>query len=187
MRRPWFIAATAVSLGMATPATACRIPLGLDPDDIQYADVVVVGRITGYQIVRDPDFEVRRLRMLAQPDLPPVMREIYSKKRLLPDYPRFEIRVDEVLKGDAADLLIATWDNSTFQEPEEMGDGQFLIALREPSSPAPPMRGPSATILSNRDPAPFTVLQAACAPAFIFEVGSERATGVRAILEETAE
>lgn len=180
MRRFWFVAAILVGLSASQPALACRIRGQIDLRDVRYADVVLVGRISNYRIIRDEDF---RERMLSNPNLTPDMREMYAgRQSLLPDYARFDIEVAEVLVGTAPDRLSATWDNSTFGEPESMRPGPFLIALRNPSSQTPPLRGPSATILPDADPALPTLLQAPCASPFLFENDSDQAAEVRRIL-----
>jgi hypothetical protein len=151
-------------------------------EDVNYADVVVVGRISNYRIVRDEAF---RRRMLASPRLSAEMRRIYEdrRQRLLPDHARFDILVDEVLVGRAPRRLSVTWDNSTFGEPDRMPAGSYLVALRRPASPIPPLRGPSATIMPNPDPNSLTLLQAPCSSAFIYEIGTEQARNVRRILD----
>ncbi|WP_332639872.1 hypothetical protein [Brevundimonas sp.] len=180
MHRFWFVAAVLAGLSTSQPAFACRIRGQTDLGDVHYADVVVVGRISNYRIIRDQAF---RKRMLSNPNLTPDMRETYEgQQSLLPDYARFDIEVAEVLVGTAPNRLSATWDNSTFGEPENMPPGPFLIALRNPSSPTPPLRGPSATIFPNAHPVLPTLLQAPCANPFLFENDSDLAAEVRRIL-----
>jgi hypothetical protein len=106
------------------------------------------------------------------------------EKSLMSDYAAFEVQVDKVLLGKAPHRLSVTWDNSTFGEPKSMGAGPYLFALRRPSSPTPPLRGPSATILPNREPGSLTVLQAPCSSPFIFEGASRQAREIRQILGE---
>jgi hypothetical protein len=180
MQGHWFAAAIVLALSASEPALACRTYSKIVLDDVRYADVVVVGRISGYRIVRDEAF---RQEMLSNPNLSPEGRRMYEgRDSLLPDYARFEIQVDEVLFGSAPNRLSVTWDNSTFGEPEEMGVGPFLIALRRPSSTTPPLRGPSATILPNAEPDLYTVLQAPCSSPFLFENMSNEASIVRRIV-----
>jgi hypothetical protein len=180
----WGCAFAAAAFATAFPAAshACRIYVRPTLEDVRFADVVVVGRLVNYRIVRDQAF---RRRMLASPHLPADMRKIYEdpKQGLLPDYARFEIHVDEVLVGRAPRVLSVTWDNSTFGEPDHMAPGPYLVALRRPSSPSPPLRGPSATVFASPDPKALTLLQAPCSSAFIYEIGSPQARSVRAILD----
>ena len=179
--RLWVAPFVALAAMMAAaPAQACRMNTPLNIEDVQFADVVVVGRIANYRIVRDHEF---RRKMLASPHMRPEDRKRYGPRTgLLPDYARFEILVDEVLAGTAPRRLIATWDNSTFGVPETMAPGPFLIALRRPTSPIPPLRGPSATIWANREPGSLTLLQAPCSRPFMFESGSDHAMTVRRMM-----
>jgi hypothetical protein len=181
MRRSWFLAATILGLAAGQPAIACRIHAGIAFEDVRYADLVVVGRITGYRIVRDEAF---RQRMLSNPKLTPDMRELYKGPgSLLPDYARFDIEVQEVLVGQAPRRLSVTWDNSTFGEPKTLPPGPYLIALRKPSSAPPPLRGPSATVFPTPEPDLHTLLQAPCASPFLFEAASDDAGKVRRLLD----
>lgn len=181
MRRFWLCAAiTSVGLAFSEPALACRMFSPIVLEDVQYADVVLVGRISDYRIVRDEAF---RQRMLSSPNLSSSDRERFEgPEPLLSDYARFQIEVEQVLVGHAENRLSVTWDNSTFGEPEDMPSGPFLIALRLPSSTSPPLRGPSATLFPNVEPGLFTLLQAPCSSPFLFEAGSDEAARVRQIL-----
>lgn len=149
--------------------------------DVRYADVVVVGRIANYRIIRDEEF---RRRMLKAPSLPADLRKMYQdpKQSLMTDYARFDIDVEEVLAGRAPTRLSVTWDNSTFGEPDRMKPGRYLIALRWPNSASPPLRGPSATIMPSPDLKTLTLLQAPCSSPFIYEAGSEEARVIREML-----
>lgn len=162
--------ALVVSLGfllMASPASTCRAFAALELSDIQYADVVVVGRIQKYEIVLPTDKRSNFWRAKSK------------SKKILSDYARFDVVVDEVLVGQPSRVISATWDNSTFAEPESMKAVPYLIALRESGSKTPPLRGPSATPLPNPEPSLLAVLQAPCAPAFIFEATSVEAETIR--------
>lgn len=163
------------------PARACIVFVPPTLEDVSYADVVVIGHIDNYQIIRDKAF---RKKMLASPNLSADDRKFYEnpKTGLLTDYARFEIQVEDVLAGRASSRLSATWDNSTFGEPDQMASGRYLIALRQPRSASPPLRGPSATILPNPGPSALTVLQAPCSSAFIYDAESKEAQAIRGIL-----
>jgi hypothetical protein len=163
-----------VTMSAAMPAQACVADAPLDLDDIQYANAVVVGRIANYEMVLDQDW--RR-------DNPDLIRDP-ATARFLTDYARFDVLIDEVLLGNVGRTISVTWDNSTFAEPESMAPGPFLIALRDPGSEAPPLRGPSATVTANPEPRSLTVLQAPCAEPFMFEIGSDQAAAVRRILAQ---
>lgn len=109
------------------------------------------------------------------------MRRIYEDPRrgLLPDYARFEVQVEKVFFGRAPRTVSVTWDNSTFGEPDQLASGPYLIALRRPGS----VRGPSGTVLPGPVREALTLLQAPCSRAFIYEVASEEARGVRRLLD----
>ncbi|MCL2021192.1 MAG: hypothetical protein FWG81_03600 [Betaproteobacteria bacterium] len=151
---------------VSQPVHACIMLAPLELEDIRYADVVVIGRIVDYKIILASEF---RKQKLADPDLSPEGRKLYEIQSFIDDYARFEVQVQEVLKGKKElKLITATWSNFSFRAPEEWFTGPFLIALRDPHSKIPPLRGPSATIMPNKEPDTLTVLEAPCAPAFMF-------------------
>ena len=162
-----------VTVFAAKPANACVVMADLKPEDIKYASVVVVGRIVDYKIVRPQD-EVSKH-----------WRKANGQKDILSDYARFNVVVEEVLAGQSPKTISVTWDNSTFDEPRRMGKQAYLIALRQPGSELPPLRGPSATILPSQEPDLFTVLQASCAPAFIFDASSATAKKIQHMLKQS--
>ncbi|WP_343051943.1 hypothetical protein [Mycoplana rhizolycopersici] len=178
MRRLCFIFGIALLLSsIGGRAGACTMLARLDLDDVQYADVVVVGRVSGYHIVLDPIARERFKSLVAKH--PGLWKSTKEPSGFLTDYARFKIMVDEVLRGNAPHELSVTWDNSTFGEPESIPSGPFLVALRDPSAPIPPLRGPSATGVPNLEPGTLTVLQAPCSRAFLFEVDSQEAQLLR--------
>lgn len=149
----------------------------LQLDDIQYADVVVVGTISDYHLVLDPVARERFRSLVAKhPDL---WKSSKEPSHFLTDYARFQIVVDEVLRGEAPDKISVTWNNSTFGEPGSIPSGPFLVALRDPHSRIPPLRGPSATVAPNPEPGTLTVLQAPCSRAFLFDADSKEAQLLR--------
>lgn len=176
------VAVTALATFFPAASQACIGHVDPTLEDVRFADVVVVGRVSNYRIVRD---EASRQRMLARPHLTEDLRRIYEDPResLLSDYARFDVQVDEVLIGRAPDRLTVTWDNSTFGEPSQMAAGPYLIAVRRPGSASLPLRGPSATIGPSPDLNTLTLLQAPCSRAFIYEIGSEQAQTIRELLE----
>ncbi|WP_296817583.1 hypothetical protein [Brevundimonas sp.] len=155
-----FALVTSLGLALGQPAAACFVEAPTVLEDVRLADVVVVGRVTEYSIIRP----LRSAR--------------------LPRYARIELQVDEVLVGDAPETLTMTWVNSTFGIPEAIGEGPFLIALRAPTSDAPPLRGPSATIFPTPEPELLTILQAPCAQPFLFDASSEESEVVRLLLDD---
>ena len=164
----------------AQSAQACIAIAPRELADVVYADVVVVGTIADYEIVRDMEF---REQMLQSPGLTDDQRKIYAdpEQGLMSDYARFDIEVSEWLKGEGSDRIAATWDNSTFGEPD-MLNGVYLLALRDPASPVPPLRGPSANIGPAVEPDRLTLLQAPCAPPFLFPIEEAPLEETRAIL-----
>lgn len=171
----------------AKHASACWTIANLRFDDIKYASVIVIGRITNYEIVLDQAARQRHKETLAQPNWPPEARKLLSEQRsFLSDYARFDVLVDEVLVGKQQAVLSVTWDNFTFGEPDKMDEGPFLIALREPDAKTPPLRGPSATIMPSPEPQKLTVLQAPCAPPFMFKAATAEANKVRDMLAGTS-
>jgi hypothetical protein len=156
------------------PALACRIPAQLELKYVKYADLVVAGRIANYKIVLDQEARRERRKMLARsPNMSPELRKaLEGQTNFLSDYARFDVIVDRVLFGIAPKAISVTWDNSTFSEPTAIAPGRYLVALRNPS----------ATELPNGEPGTLTVLQAPCAPAFIFGSDSAQATALRKVL-----
>ena len=135
-----------------TPAHACITSVPVELADIEYADVVVVGRIDSYERV--------------------------GNEELISSYAKFDVLVDEVLLGTAPQVVSVTWDNSTFGEPATMQPGPFLIALRDPGYRMPPLRS-SGSIFPNPKPDLLTLLQAPCSSPFMFANGSEEAKAIR--------
>ncbi|MFW2829104.1 energy transducer TonB [Sphingomonas sp. ID0503] len=179
-------AAVVLSASLApTSAFACAAYLPPRLTDVSLADVVVIGRIENYRIVRDEAFRRERL---AWPKLTADMRKAYEDPEgsLIPDYASFGVQVEKVLFGRAPSSLPVTWDNSTFGEPEEMRQGRYVLALRWPRSPAPPLRGPSATISPSPEAGTMTVLQAPCSSAFIYKAESAEGQIIQFLLGPAA-
>ena len=172
----------------AKSANACLMMSGLKLDDVRYASVVVIGRIVDYEIVLDQKVRKERKEMLdrSTDKSSEYWRLMSEQKDFLSDYARFRVVVDKVLVGKSPKIISVTWDNSTFGEPGKMKKEPYLIGLREPGSKRPPLRGPSATILPSPNPKSLTVLQAPCAPPFIFESTSAEAETIKKMLGSTA-
>jgi hypothetical protein len=182
MRCRWLCAAL-IAAGVASqPAQACRMPARTVLADVQHADAVVVGPVVAYTIVRNREF---RRRMLQAGDLPDDLRKIYAdpNSTLIGDYARFDVMVGEVLAGRAPRTLRVTWSNSTFGLPKSLPRGPMLIALAGPGGKRPALRGPSATIVPNREPHLPTVLQAPCASPLMFAANSAEPRAIRRILK----
>ena len=155
------VLAVVVLAGVATaaPAGACTEGAELVLGDVRYADTVVLGRIANYSRVPEKD-------------------DLFG---LIFPYSRFDIVVEEVLKGRAPPVITVTWENSTFEQPEKIGPpGKYLIALQSPGTVVElPLRALSATIMELPEPDLPTVLQAPCSVPFIFEMGSKDAAALR--------
>ena len=146
-----FVAMTAIG----APAQACMFRAPIELTDVKFAEVVVIGRITKYEIVGTP-----------------------------PSYARFDVLIDDVLVGKDSEELTVTWYNSTYEIPANMPAGPYLIALRDPRSGQLPLRGPSATIFPNAEPDTLTVLQAPCSHPFMFPGTSDETRQIRGILQQ---
>ena len=156
MRNRATIAALFVAMALAgAPAHACIRMVPVELADIEYADVLVVGRSGHYEIIGDADH--------------------------IGSYAKFDMLVEEALLGNAAQEISVTWDNSTFTLPKTMASGPFLIALREPGSEMPPLRS-SGTIFPGPKSDLLTLLQAPCSSPFMFASGSESAKAIRQML-----
>lgn len=168
MRGCWTVlAGSLATISAAGPAQACTIYYPQDLEDLRSADVVVLGRITNYEIVarRDPRPEDRT--------------HFWGS-----GHARFDLVVDEVLAGRAGTRLSVAWINSTFAMPRAMSSGQYLIALVDPGFRPVPLRGPGNIILSAPEKGLLIPLQAHCSEAFMFESMSEEALAVRRILDQ---
>jgi hypothetical protein len=185
MRACWIAAAsTLATIASAVPAQACTVSVEVDLADVQYADVVVVGRIRNYETVLDPAAREERRRWLAEsPDMPAGQRREYERQaNFIGDHARFEIAVDEVLLGNAPDRITATWDNSMFGEPDATPSGPVLVALRDGSTSPP--RHVLGTDLIDARRGLLTVLQVHCSGPFLFPSTSEQAGTVRRLVAE---
>lgn len=184
MRHRSIVPFLVLAAALAGPVHACMADAPLELGDVRFADLVVVGRIANYRVVADPVARREHREWLADYNkkYPENQVEFDETEEFMSDYAQFDVLIDEVLLGEARGRLRATWDNSTFEEPESMAPGPYLIALRRPGAATPPLRGISATILPDPDPDALAVLQAPCSDAFIFESTSKNAAGVRRIL-----
>ncbi len=153
-------------------------------NDIKLADVVVIGRIVDYQIVLDPKARENNRKSVEGIKNSKTSEPLSNVRRFISDYAKFDVLVEEVVKGTATERMTATWDNSTFGEPESIPPGPYLIAFRYAQSAAPPLGGPSAIIMPTPIPEVPTVLQALCARAFIFKSDSTEAIEARGLLRD---
>ena len=140
----------------------------IDMSDIALADLVVIGSVRNYEIIEDT--KARALREEICTKNKDLDQRFCNQPRIFSDYAQFEIEVHSALKGTSPNVVTVTLDNSTFGAPTSLGGKhqRFLVTLRAATSKIPPLRGPSAFIAPNPDPDLLTVLQAPCAPSFIF-------------------
>jgi hypothetical protein len=163
----------------ASPALACAKRAPLQLEDVRFADRVVRAHVTRYEMVRDEEAHRRAKDLMAK--LAPG-RPRPAKVRLMTDYARITLAVDEVLLGDQVQSLTVNWLNPPYSEDFPLPSGAYVIALRTPASPIPPLRGATATILPAPEPDILQVLQAPCAPAFFFAETDKLAGQLRQIL-----
>ena len=184
------LGAATLGLGLSSGALfACATYAEMDYRDILRADLVVVGDVRKYEIV-DPDPDPNRGDLLNYARFVVVAREVLVGPHSESVAPRSRTRQRErttLYKGSLRpDRITVTWDNSTFGEPEELnsdhGRRSFLIALRDPASPLLPLRSGSGFIAPTPEPEHYTVLQAPCSGAFIFEMDSLIAIALRQLL-----
>jgi len=159
-------------LFVAQPVQACVTYADMDLKDIFSADAVVTGRVSDYEIVE------------------------VGERGPLADYARITLRVDDVIAGDLTgrmgenNLLTITWRNSTFGEPETLGEGgrynrspRLLIALRDPQLAQSGTALDNWALLLNPEPDSLTVSQAPCSSAFIFRADNPYGVMLQQVLE----
>ncbi len=174
------------ALGLdASPAWSCIVTRTL-AKQLAASDLVVVGTVENYEIVLDQESrEVRKRDLLRTlgPDLSPELKgAIREKVWHFPDYTRFDIRVEEVLAGDAPERVAVYWPDTMFGETGEKLAGPRIFALLAPNTvqsvdqlhvfPDPRPREPNARRILSRD----------CGPFFMDPVGSDSADEIRAAL-----
>lgn len=157
----------------ASSSTACIISMPYRPEDVRTADFAVIGRITNYRIVQNPEFSfIDRLGA----------RLSKGTKTFPGDYARFDILVDQVLVGKGPRKLSAIWFPENYGIPDSMSVGAYVIALRKPASQYPPSRDPNMANPLVSEPGTLTVMQGVCSPAFLFEANSFQAKAVERFL-----
>jgi hypothetical protein len=169
-----------ISMALSRPAMACRVDKPINLEDIKYADLVVVGRLTGYRIVRDEEF---RRKMLANPNLSPAMKNSYQGSQTLAgDYGELSIKADRNLKGKTPMRLKVSWHNSTFGLPETLKRGVYLFALRRNDTKEPRPVAHELPLFSGPAIGDYTLLQAPCSYPFMFNIDSDEARKARSYL-----
>jgi hypothetical protein len=169
--RALLVAAILATTAFTGTAHACAVAGQLNIDDVARADLVVVGRISHYEIVLNQRAREQRRRLLQNSDMSRRLREILRPQTsYLSDYARFRITVRQSLAGEAPRTLTVTWTNSTFREPPSLAPGEYLVAL--------------SVRRDEQGADHFSVFQMACDPAFLFESDSGQAQAVRRRLAE---
>lgn len=105
--RGWYAVMALPMMLASEPALACRFHREPNLNEVKQADVVVIGKITEYQVIRHEG---------------------------VASYSRFIVQVDQEIVGKVSDRFPVTWQNSTFGQPEKMAEGPYLIALNAGST-----------------------------------------------------
>lgn len=168
MRKRWNAAlAGLITLWTAVPAMACLGGgwAGPYPSVEKDATVVVVGRVSQYEIVMSPGG--------------------------VEDYARFRITVDKVLKGQPPHVMTATWSgaiNNGFARPENINDGPYLIALRDPELETDVQdRSQLFGFMRSPEAGARPVLQGSCETAVFLDATSDGAMAVRRWFQKPAQ
>jgi hypothetical protein len=161
----------------------------LDPilEDVKFADLVVVGRIKNYHVVWDAKVSEEReavLDGLPEGSTAEMGENLESQTPFVRSYARFDILVDEVLRGTASDTVSATWYSWKFEEPSFLEGEPFLIALIARGSMQAPLYGQITTVMPPPDDVSMIVLQALCNDAFVIPEASAEVQDIRAILAQ---
>lgn len=160
--------ATATLILACAPAYACRYHKPIEIDDLRYADLILVGRISNFRTV--------------SPDREPGLKTAYPRV----PFAEFEISAEEVLFGTAPERVIVTSYPLAGAQADQVSAGPFLFALREPLSEFPPrnITGREALFYPNAVDGSFTILGQRCSSVFMFEPRSNEAESVRRFLAD---
>jgi len=136
--------ALAGCLAFSGSAHACRVE-SYEASDVDGADLVVVGRISNYQLTPNRSFAESARKRVEDGTASSWERQKYHDvlNGIFPGgyYGKFDIAVDEVLKGDVGKTLSATyrpWTPCCFGPdqkellPQQLHSQQYLIALHKP-------------------------------------------------------
>jgi hypothetical protein len=165
-------------VALVAPAHACLAPGTADLSDVRYADLVLIGRVQNYRIVRDEFSRQSMRRVLQDPALPRQSREVPERQLrgdslLRSDYAKFDILVHRQLSGKSPRILTVALNKPAFEEPRAVPAGLYIIALRSSDSKLPAESRYRDFDLENREPTLPTVLSARCDGPFMFKVTSE--------------
>ncbi|GHC52038.1 hypothetical protein [Neogemmobacter tilapiae] len=164
-----FFAAVAVGLSLfaTQQAQACLVAGGVRFQYIQFADVVVIGKIENYRKIMTVQTVVATTESLE------VERSVQN------EYVSFDILIQETLRGDAVGRISVVWKNDRRLDPASLAKGSKLIALIAPDSPGP---DPSEDVLPRVESELMSVIEPLCALPLILTVPSEDEQHVREML-----
>lgn len=164
MRAFWVASVLCIAALLAAPsALACRVPVPLNLDGVEHADLIVVGRLSRYEFVADQAAWERQRRSLQDPDLTPELRHILERQR---SQARFRISVRQTLRGEAPRTLTATLDDAAFETLFALAPGEHLVALVRHDR-------------QGDDQSAYAVLQDPCGGSFLFPNNGRVARAVR--------
>lgn len=157
---PIVCALAGVGLVASQPAFACAFAARFEIDDIKMADVVVTGHVQNYEIKEG--FAVLTVRVER-----PLRGEEYATERVV----------------DFGDEIEVSWQNSTYQLPDDLADERRIFAMRRTGGASPPLRGPSGVLYGDPKGYEYTLLQAPCSPAFMLPYSELGKENIQSILD----
>ncbi len=174
--------AVALTYFMSFSSTyACTSAVEFIPEDVKYADIVVLGTVQNFNSVLDLDARRRRAEFKEAVRGTKLYDILNKSSGVSTDYALFDVHVDDVLKGSAGEVISITAQPF----PKISPSGQYLIAIRHIRSELPPLRTAAATVFTPEG-SEYTVLSAPCAPHFFLDPKSEEAKLVMDVLKKGA-
>lgn len=176
----------AICCGLIAPARACIDLRGPDWIDVRYADLVLVGRVQNYRIVRD-ELERQAIRRLSKD---PVLGYLVKRdlervrrgERMSGDYAKFDVLVHRRLLGTSPAIVTVAWSRPHFFDSGAMPSGPYVIAMRSPHSVGSSEARYQDADLRSREPSLPTVLTSFCGGPFMFKVNSHGGKALMASL-----
>lgn len=170
-----------LALALPYPVQACQ---GYEPTQLQEAqnaDAVVIGRIYNYRIIRNDYF---RKRELARNNLTQQKRKMYmDPKRVLgADYARFDVQVEKIISGKAAETITVTQIVTRIFKQDPKWTRRYLMALYRPFPVSPRTAGKNPERLTDPRFTTWYIPQPPCSGALMFHSESEEAKAIRKML-----
>ena len=150
-----------VALGCAmasAPAQACNVE-GYDPDVVDYADAVLVGRVMNYRVVPNTALSEYIRKRIEDGTAYAWERDRYQdalSKGVSPGgyYGKFDVKVERVLKGKVRRTFTATYRDwtrpaptpATSQLPTHLASQRYLLAFVKSDSATPVGRSVDASL-----------------------------------------